>query len=296
MKVSLFGLLIFLFCCAGVYYASQFAVVSNLDGNSDIERRRFLAASRLNTAYEKADGVAARMEQAVRKMSHGNGHRRLSNTTHRLSGVAAALAHPMHPEERPPHTEHTERPAHWLAREHAAASAHAATPTLTDASSLQCNRTRRPYHVVMTAASGLYQEWQSRIAYYHYKKMKRLHPCSDLGGFTRLFNTYQAKPDNLMDEIPTVLVKQLGHGNCAECDRGFIVMNRPWGVLQFVETEHFANRIEEEYIFVIETDHMMMRPFENIATPDKPVGCARKSMTHTSHSTAICLLQHCHSL
>ena len=59
MKVSLFGLLIFLFCCAGVYYASQFAVVSNLDGNSDIERRRFLAASRLNVAYEKADGVAA---------------------------------------------------------------------------------------------------------------------------------------------------------------------------------------------------------------------------------------------
>ena len=100
------------------------------------------------------------------------------------------------------------------------------------ATALQCNRTRRPMHVVMTAATGLYQEWQSRIAYYHYKKMKRLHPCSDLGGFTRLYNSYNAAPDSLMEEIPTLVVKQLGHGNCAECDRGFIVMNRPWGAVQ----------------------------------------------------------------
>ena len=59
MKVSLFGLLIFLFCCAGVYYASQFAVVSNLDGNSDIERRRFLAASDLTLPMRRRR-VAAR--------------------------------------------------------------------------------------------------------------------------------------------------------------------------------------------------------------------------------------------
>merc|ERR1719238_266595 len=86
------------------------------------------------------------------------------------------------------------------------------TATATAASgSQQCSRTRRPMHVVMTAASGLYQEWQSRIAYHHYKKMKRLHPCSDLGGFTRLFNSYNAAPDSLMDEIPTLVVKQLGH-------------------------------------------------------------------------------------
>ena len=47
----------------------------------------------------------------------------------------------------------------------------------------------------MTAATGVYQEWQSRIAYYHYLKQKRLNPCSDLGGFTRLFNNYGGKPD-----------------------------------------------------------------------------------------------------
>lgn len=33
-----------------------------------------------------------------------------------------------------------------------------------------CPATRKPYHVVMTAASGVYQEWQSRIAYYHHLK------------------------------------------------------------------------------------------------------------------------------
>ena len=71
---------------------------------------------------------------------------------------------------------------------------------------------RKPYHVVLTAASGLYQEWQSRIAYYHYRKLKAAHVCSDIGGFTRLLNTPGARPDGLMREMPTVLVKQLGYG------------------------------------------------------------------------------------
>jgi hydroxyproline O-arabinosyltransferase len=42
----------------------------------------------------------------------------------------------------------------------------------------------------------------------------------------------------MMDEMPTLLVKQLGHGRCAECDHGFIVMNRPWGVVQMVQSAH----------------------------------------------------------
>ena len=63
---------------------------------------------------------------------------------------------------------------------------------------------RKPYHVVLTAASGIYQEWQTRIAYYHYKKLRAANPCSDIGGFTRLLNTPGAQPAGLMDEIPTV--------------------------------------------------------------------------------------------
>ena len=75
----------------------------------------------------------------------------------------------------------------------------------------------------------------------------------------------------MMDEMPTLLVNQLGHGRCAECDHGFIVMNRPWGVVQMVQTEHFRS-IPEEYAMVIETDHMMMMPPPNRATAEKPVG------------------------
>jgi len=148
----------------------------------------------------------------------------------------------------------------------------AATTPHAEAAPQGCPPTRKPYHVVMTAATGIYQEWQSRIAYYHYLKQKKAGgPCSDIGGFTRLFNSPSAAPDKLMDEIPTLVVKQLGHGSCDECDHGFIVMNRPWGAVQFVETEHFRN-IPEEYLFFIETDHMMMRPPLNGATPEKPVG------------------------
>jgi len=156
--------------------------------------------------------------------------------------------------------------------EGAAAAKPAPTVAAAAATSTECPPGRRPYHVVMTAASGNYQEWQSRLAYWHYKKQKALHPCSDLGGFTRLFNTPGAKPDGLMDEMPTLLVQQLGHGRCKECDRGFIVMNRPWGVVQLVESEYWRSHITEEWIMVMETDHMIMRPPPNIATEEKPVG------------------------
>ena len=61
-------------------------------------------------------------------------------------------------------------------------------------------------------------------------------------------------------------------GTCSECDRGFIVMNRPWGVVQFVESAHFRERIPEDYILLIETDHMMMKPLDNSATPELPIG------------------------
>jgi len=138
------------------------------------------------------------------------------------------------------HVTATSEPAQHATPPLAAATPHA------EAAPQGCPPTRKPYHVVMTAATGIYQEWQSRIAYYHYLKQKKAGgPCSDIGGFTRLFNSPSAAPDKLMDEIPTLVVKQLGHGSCDECDHGFIVMNRPWGAVQFVETEHFRNIPEE---------------------------------------------------
>ena len=44
------------------------------------------------------------------------------------------------------------------------------------------------YHVVASVDGGLYTEWQVRICYYHYKKMRREYPDSPMGGFTRLLH------------------------------------------------------------------------------------------------------------
>ena len=113
---------------------------------------------------------------------------------------------------------------------------HQQTPPAAAAAAADCPAGRRPYHIILTAASGTYQEWQARIAYYHYKKLRAAAPCGDLGGFTRLLSTPGGRPDKLVNEIPTVVVKQLGWGKCDECDHGFVVLNRPWSLLQLTRS------------------------------------------------------------
>lgn len=68
---------------------------------------------------------------------------------------------------------------------------------------------RAPFHVALTATDAPYNKWQCRIMYYWYKKQKSL-PGSEMGGFTRILHS--GKPDNLMDEIPTVVVDPLPAG------------------------------------------------------------------------------------
>lgn len=82
-----------------------------------------------------------------------------------------------------------------------------------------------------------------------------------------------------MREIPTVLVSQLSHGDCDECDHGFIVMNRPWGLRQFMRSDA-ARQIVEDYLFVVETDHLLLRPLPNKATESSPVGFGFYYMTY----------------
>ena len=143
---------------------------------------------------------------------------------------------------------------------------------------------RRPYHLLMTSAGDprrapAYLEWQARIAHYHYRKLKFEQPCSDLGGFTRLLATPGAKPDALVAEIPTVVVRALGYGSCAECDHGFVVLNRPWALLQYARTAAYRE-MEESYIFTMETDHLLMRPPPNRATETTPAAFAFYYMTY----------------
>lgn len=68
---------------------------------------------------------------------------------------------------------------------------------------------RSPFHVALTATDAPYSKWQCRIMYYWYKKQKNL-PESEMGGFTRILHS--GNPDNLMDEIPTVIVDPLPAG------------------------------------------------------------------------------------
>ena len=65
------------------------------------------------------------------------------------------------------------------------------------------------FHVALTATDAPYSKWQCRIMYYWYKKQKDL-PGSDMGGFTRILHS--GSPDNLMDEIPSLVVDPLPAG------------------------------------------------------------------------------------
>lgn len=161
----------------------------------------------------------------------------------------------------------------------AAAGASARPPAIeVGASHSRCAH-RRPYHVILTAAAGVYQEWQTRIAYYHYTQLKAREPCSDLGGFTRLLSTPDGKPDWLAGEIPTIVTKQLSHGSCDTCDHGFVVMNRPWSLKQLAASNEWVS-IVDEYLFIMETDHLLLRAFENTATSTAPVGFGFYYMTY----------------
>ncbi|CAA2959431.1 hydroxyproline O-arabinosyltransferase 3 [Olea europaea subsp. europaea] len=115
------------------------------------------------------------------------------------------------------------------------------------------------FHVALTATDAPYSKWQCRIMYYWYKKMKDAYG-SDMGGFTRVLHS--GKPDNLMEEIPTVVVDPLPEG----LDRGYIVLNRPWAFVQWLETA----TIQEEYILMAEPDHIFVNPLPNLAHGEHP--------------------------
>ncbi|KAM3685822.1 hypothetical protein ACB098_11G151800 [Castanea mollissima] len=116
-----------------------------------------------------------------------------------------------------------------------------------------------PFHVALTATDAPYSKWQCRIMYYWYKKQKEL-PGSEMGGFTRILHS--GIPDNLMDEIPTMVVDPLPSG----LDRGYVVLNRPWAFVQWLQKA----TIEEEYILMAEPDHIFIKPLPNLARVGYP--------------------------
>ena len=102
-----------------------------------------------------------------------------------------------------------------------------------------CPAGRRPYHTILTAQASLYQEWQTKIFYYHFRKAQRhMGPCGEMTGFTRLLASANGQPDGLMDSMPTVTVAQLGHDKT----RGFQVINRPWTMDEFLKRPGVGRR------------------------------------------------------
>lgn len=65
------------------------------------------------------------------------------------------------------------------------------------------------YHVALTATDAAYSQWQCRIMYYWYKKVKDM-PGSGMGEFTRILHS--GNSDKLMEEIPTFVCDPLPHG------------------------------------------------------------------------------------
>ena len=119
--------------------------------------------------------------------------------------------------------------------------------------------TGRKYHVVLTASLSIYQQWQSRIFYYWYKKQKELNPDSDLGGFTRILHSKE--DDYLSDEMHTVRVNPLEH------DGGYVVLSRPFAFDSFIREGHL-DQIEEEYILMVEPDHIFLKALPNFVTDE----------------------------
>ncbi|KAE8781704.1 hypothetical protein D1007_44976 [Hordeum vulgare] len=119
---------------------------------------------------------------------------------------------------------------------------------------------RRPFHVALTATDAPYSRWQCRVMYFWYKRMQARPEGADMGAFTRVLHS--GKPDGLMDEIPTFVVDPLPAGK----DRGYIVLNRPWAFVQWLQQA----KIEEEYILMAEPDHIFLKPLPNLAFDNDP--------------------------
>ncbi len=74
----------------------------------------------------------------------------------------------------------------------------------------------KKYHVLLTAQSSTYLNWQSLLAYQHYKKQKRREDKEaasasevTMGGFTRLVAATQKTSDEVSQYIPSVFVEEI---------------------------------------------------------------------------------------
>eukprot|EP00239_Pterosperma_sp_CCMP1384_P012345 CAMPEP_0197862786 /NCGR_PEP_ID=MMETSP1438-20131217/39777_1 /TAXON_ID=1461541 /ORGANISM="Pterosperma sp., Strain CCMP1384" /LENGTH=246 /DNA_ID=CAMNT_0043480449 /DNA_START=444 /DNA_END=1181 /DNA_ORIENTATION=+ len=141
-----------------------------------------------------------------------------------------------------------------------------------ESSKPKCNKERKPYHVLLTSMSTTYLDWQARIMYYHFLKQKKNDPCNEMTGFTRLVANKDGLPDDIAHIIPSVFVKEIPQDELNAKYKGYAVLNRPVSVLDFVNNDELFNKIEEDYIFLAECDHVFLQPIPNDADENTAVG------------------------
>lgn len=128
-----------------------------------------------------------------------------------------------------------------------------------------CKTPPRLYHTLLTAQSTVYQNWQSEMMYYHYKKQRSLQgECGDMGGFTRLTASAGGRPDSVADRMPSFFVPEISHSDLARKYKGFGVLNRPMSIVQAIR-DGLLDKIEEDYVYIAETDHLLMQPLPNLS-------------------------------
>eukprot|EP00475_Leptophrys_vorax_P003679 TRINITY_DN12157_c0_g1_i1.p1 TRINITY_DN12157_c0_g1~~TRINITY_DN12157_c0_g1_i1.p1 ORF type:complete len:305 (-),score=3.31 TRINITY_DN12157_c0_g1_i1:134-1018(-) len=112
----------------------------------------------------------------------------------------------------------------------------------------------------MTCDSSGYSKWQSRVMFFYYRKWQNTEGGEEMGGFTRVLHTGRA--DDLMDEIPTFVVDPLP----PQQQTDYVVLNRPYAFLQWVRKA----TIKEDYIWMSEPDHLILRPIPNLSVGAMP--------------------------
>ena len=153
-----------------------------------------------------------------------------------------------------------------------------------------CPASRKPYHTLLTATAQVYQQWQCRVMYYHWKKQRDLDPageCTELTGFTRLVAHQDGNPDGLEREIPSFFVKEYSQRDYVRF-RGYRVINRPYSVVQFLKSEYYRSQVREDYIYIAETDHILTQPLPNKASLGSPMAYIFNYMgPNPAHSSII---------
>ena len=88
-------------------------------------------------------------------------------------------------------------------------------------------------------------------------------------GFTRLCATRDGRPDGLEAEIPSAFTVELSQQVLASHFH-FGVLNRPHSVLKLLASDEMLSQLSSPFVMILETDHVIMKPIPNLATPTMP--------------------------